>query len=149
MLIYQTLEAMSGEYNLVELDESAEEVSFSVKLKLTGYNSNADWPPAAYAGVYQGRNTNDSVQFFITKDRPTDNYVVAGYRVIEFGQQIKRVHLSSLELDRRANVHISFAHGLVTVALEGVEPVKIETDLDFVKPYISVSSGTAKFAIDT
>ncbi|MGI9284317.1 MAG: hypothetical protein ACR2P1_02925 [Pseudomonadales bacterium] len=146
---YESLEAESGEYNLIELAGSGDDVSFSVKFKLTNFSSNADWPPAAYVGFYQGRNTNDSVQFFIAKDRPTDSYVVAGYRVIEFGEEIRRVNLSTLELNHKANVHMSFVRGLFTVALEGVEPAIIETDLDSVKPYISVSSGAAKFAIDT
>lgn len=69
--------------------------------------------------------------------------------MIEFGEQISRVNLSSLEPNQSAKVSISFAHGLVKLELEGVEPVEIETNLDFVKPYISVSSGTAKFAIDS
>ncbi len=133
---------------MVELDESAEEMSFSVKFGLTGYDSDAQWPAAAYAGVYQGRNTNDSVQFFIAKDSPTDSHLIAGYRVIEFGQQVRRVNLSKLQLDQKAEVNISFVHGLVTVSMEGVEPAIIETDLDTVKPYISVSSGAARFAID-
>lgn len=145
---YETLQAESGEYNLIELDESAEEISFSVNLGLTRYDSDAEWPTAAYAGVYQGRNTNDSVQFFISKDRPSDSHLIAGYRVIEFGQQVRRVNLSKLQLDQKAQVNISFVRGLVTVSMQGVEPVTIETELDVVKPYISVSSGAASFSID-
>lgn len=144
---YETLQAEAGEYTLVELDESAEEISFSVNLGLTGYDSDAQWPAAAYVGVYQGRNTNDSVQFFVAKDRPSDSHLIAGYRVIEFGHQVRRVNLSKLQLDQKAQVNISFVHGIVTVSMQGVDPVIIETELDVVKPYISVSSGAASFAI--
>jgi len=34
-------------------------------------------------GFYQGQDRGNSVQFLIIRNRPTDQFLVAGYRVVE------------------------------------------------------------------
>ncbi len=144
---YKRLMADSGEYSLVELDDQATEVNFSVKFNLTDDYSNSDWRAAAYAGVFEGGNTDASVQFFIVKARVNNEKLVAGYRVIQQGQQVKRGYMKSLPAGQEVKVDISFVNSQVTISLQGVEPVIIETDLQSVSPYVSVSSGAAEYAL--
>lgn len=144
---YKQLQASSGEYSLIELDDQAAAVNFSVDLKLTHDYSSEDWPAAAYAGVYAGSNANAGVQFFITRARVNAGQLVAGYRIMQRGEQVKRVYVASLTAGQEARVDISFVNGQVTISLQGVEPVIIETDLKSVSPYVSVSSGAVEYAL--
>jgi hypothetical protein len=142
-----TLSAKPGEFNPKPLGTPSVRGVLSASLKLTKFAPSKGWPPAAYVGFFQGKNRDNSVQFLIIRNQETDPYVVAGYRVIENGKEVKVASLANLPLDGNAQATISIDNGLVTLNLAPQAPVTFRTSLTEVSPYVSVSSGTAEFSV--
>jgi hypothetical protein len=140
-----SLSAYPGEFNVKTLGPPSSQASLSVALRIVKFNNTKEWPAAAYAGFYQGQNRDNSVQFLIIRNKETDTNIVAGYRVIENGREVKVESIETFPLKSTAHVSLTFDSGLVTVKLAGSQPVNIRTSLSKVSPYVSVSSGTADF----
>lgn len=121
--------------------------SVSAAIKFTRFNESEAWPPAAYVGFYRGEDRNNSVQFVIMRNKKDDSFLVAGYRVVENGAEVKYAGLTNLPLDSRTSVTVSVDNGLVTVCIPPRVLVSFQTNLSEVSPYISVSSGAAEFSI--
>jgi len=139
------LSAPPGQYQAVDLGVPSETASIALKVSLTAFERDAQWPPAAYVGFYQGANRNKSVQFMITRNKQTDNYMVVGYRVIEEGQEAKIVSLENIALNKAVDISMSFSKGTVILSFNHGQPIEVHTNLTVVTPYASVSSGTANF----
>jgi len=139
------LSAPPGQYQASDLGTPSETATIALKMSITAFDKDAQWPPAAYVGFYQGTNRNKSVQFMIVRNKQTDNYMVAGYRVIEEGQQTKIVSLENIELKKPVDISMSFSKGTVTLSFNHGQPIEVHTNLTVVTPYASVSSGTAEF----
>jgi hypothetical protein len=141
------LSANPGEFNAKTIGTSSSRGEISALLQITKFNSAKAWPATAYIGFHEGKNRDNSVQFLIIRNHETDTYLVAGFRVIENGREVKVASLANLSLDAKPQVSISIESGLVTLKLSSVDPVTFRTHLNRVSPYISVSSGTAEFNI--
>ena len=142
-----TLSAKPGEFNPKPLGSPSLHGALSVSVQITSFNSSNGWPAAAYVGFFQGKNRDNSVQFLIIRNRETDPYVVAGYRIVESGKEVKVASLANLPLDEKAQVAISIDNGVVTLKFPPQAPVTFHTNLTEVSPYVSVSSGTAEFSV--
>lgn len=142
-----TLSANPGEFNPKSLGPASSHGSLSATFKLIKFNRSKAWPTAAYIGFYQGPNRDNSVQFLIIRNQETDNYVVAGYRVIEDGRQTKVESLTNLPLDTAAKVNLSFEKSVVTITLNNQHSRTFRVPMTEVTPYASVSSGTAEFNV--
>jgi hypothetical protein len=143
-----TLSADAGNFNVRTLGPVASTAVLSVSVRLTAFNgSEAAWPPAAYAGFYLGQDRSNSVQFLIIRNHPSDDYLVAGYRVVEGGREAKVESLSSLPLNASVNAKLKIENGVFTLKVADANAVNIRTSLAEVAPYVSVSSGSAEFAI--
>ncbi|CAJ0721062.1 hypothetical protein LMG6871_04486 [Ralstonia edaphis] len=141
------LSANSGEFNAKSLGSPAMQGTLPASFRITHFDSSGAWPAAAYVGFFQGPNRNESVQFFIVRNKVSDAHLVAGYRVIEAGKEVKVASVGTLLPTEMAHVTITIDHGLAKIFLPNREPVVLKTKLGDVSPYISVSSGTAEFEI--
>jgi hypothetical protein len=139
------LSAPQGRYQIFDLAKSSETARIFLKMSMTEFEKDAQWPPSAYVGFYQGENRDKSVQFMIVRYKETDNYMDARYRVFEDGKQIKIVTLEKVELNKPVNISMTFSKGTVTIRLNHGQPIEVHTNLTVVTPYASVSSGTAEF----
>lgn len=142
-----SLSAHPGEFNVKTLGPASSQSSLSVTLRLVEFKNSKEWPTAAYAGFYQGLDRDNSVQFVLIRNKATDTYIVAGYRVIENGQEVKVESITTLPIESTAKVSLGFKDGLTTIKLNGKEATSIRTSLTKVSPYVSVSSGTAEFNV--
>lgn len=141
------LSASPGYYNAKTLGPSAQTGKLTASVRLVSFNGTQGWPPAAYVGFFQGPNRDQSVQFLVIRNRDTDDYLVAGYRVIEGGKEAKVQSLANLPLGATANVSMSFKAGEVTLRLNDGAPTRISTSMAEAAPYVSVSSGSAQFNV--
>lgn len=144
------LEAKPGEFNAKTIGSASTRSKISVSLRIAKFASagSSSWPTAAYIGFHQGANRDNSVQILVIRNRETDNYVVAGYRIIEGGKEIKAVSVANFDLDAVVRIQASFDKGDVTLKLEEMPIVTFHTQLTSVAPYISVSSGAADFVVN-
>jgi hypothetical protein len=140
--------AHPGNFNVQTLGSASSTGTLSVSMRLVAFNGEEAWPPAAYAGFYQGADRSNSVQFLIIRNHESDQYLVVGYRVIEAGREIKFESLSNVPLDATVHANLKIDNGLFTLRLNDTSPITIRTPLAEVAPYVSVSSGTADFTID-
>jgi hypothetical protein len=143
-----SLSARPGYFNAKTLGPSAKKSTVSGSVRIVKFNGAKGWPPTAYLGFQQGPDRSQSVQFLILRNQDTDPYVIAGYRVIEGGKEMKVESLANLPLTSPTRVSLTFESGLVTLRLNERAPVLIRTNLLEAAPYVSVSSGTAEFNVD-
>lgn len=139
------LSAPPGQYQASDLGAPSEAATIALKFSLTAFDVDARWPPAAYVGFYQGKNRSESIQFMIVRNKQADSYMVAGYRLIENGQETKIVSLENIELNKSVDIFMSLSKGTVTLRLNHGRPIEIHTNLTVATPYASVSSETAEF----
>lgn len=142
-----TLSAKPGQVNPKPLGTPSPRAALSASLQITHFKPSKKWPPAAYVGFFQGNSRDNSVQFLVIRNRKKDRYVVAGYRIMEHGKEVKLVSLANLSIKGKAQLTMSIDHGLVTLKFPPQAPITFRTNLTEVSPYVSVSSGTAKFSI--
>jgi hypothetical protein len=142
-----SLSARSGEFNPKPLGSLSPRGTLSASIQITKFDPSKGWPSAAYVGFFQGKNRDNSVQFVIIRNRETDPYVVAGYRIIEGGQEVKVATLGNPSLDAKAHVDMSIDSGQVTLKFPSRAPIMFRTKLGDVSPYASVSSGAAVFSV--
>jgi len=112
------------------------------------FNGADEWPPAAYVGFQQGSDRKESVQLVVIRNKDTDSYLVAGYRVIEGGKEAKVESLANLALQSWVTFSLSFDKGVVTLVVNDRSPVTIRARFIEAAPYVSVSSGTAEFNVE-
>lgn len=143
-----SISAEPGTFNAKTLGTPSAQAMVSASFRLTAFDGARGWPPAAYVGFHQGPDRNNSFQFLIIRNTETDSYVVAGYRVMEDGCEVKQASLENLPLGAASKVRLSFANGNVRLVMDGGSPVSIRTRMTEVSPYVSVSSGSAEFIIE-
>jgi len=143
-----TLSAPAGEFRVKTIGPSSAVAHVSVALTLVELDGTNAWPPAAYVGFYQGPDRKESIQFLIIRNKEADNYLVAGYRLIEHGKETEAHSLHSFPLDAVVLVRLGFDGGIVYLWLDGTDPIRLTTPFKKVAPYVSVSSGTARFKVD-
>jgi hypothetical protein len=144
---HATLSAPPGHYDAIDLDSVSDNLEIEAKMSLTSFDRSEDWPPAAYVGFYDEDDRNNKFQFLIIRNNSTDNYIVAGYRLIEEGKEVKVASISNFSLNEIVEPTLNFKNGKVKLSVSGHAPVVIVTKLNKVIPYISVSSGEAKFEV--
>ena len=144
---YATLSAQPGHYEAVDLGEASQQVEVVAKIKITSFDRSAEWPPAAYVGFYDQNDRNNKFQFLIIRNKAADNHVIAGYRVIEGGKEVSVGSISYYALDEVVENTLKYSNGRVVICLSGHKPVELNTKLQTVVPYISVSSGEASFEV--
>ncbi len=141
--------SMQGMYDGENIGERSEKSAFNIEFEITKYTEAIDWPSAAYTGFYEGEFGDNSFQFFVIRNSPAEKYVVAGYRVIADGKEIEQVTLKQLGLTERISLKLSIENGTVSIEIEGIEPIQVQTKLKKVMPYISTSSSDAVFSVST
>ena len=141
------ISAKLGEYKTKAIGEFSKKQKVSAIIKIVKFNSNDSWPPAAYAGFYQGRNRDYSIQFLMIRNKKEDKYLVAGYRIITNGKEEKVASIKNIDIGAKVKIDMSIINGVVTLSLDDSKPIEIQTRLKDVKPYIAVSSSNASFVI--
>lgn len=144
---FATLSAPSGHFEAVDVGEASQKIVIDAKVKITSFDRSAEWPPAAYVGFYDKNDPNNKFQFLIIRNKGADNHVIAGYRVIEEGKEVSVAPISYYALDETVEHTLKYSSGKVVICLSGHKLVEIATNLHTVVPYISVSSGEAKFEV--
>lgn len=137
--------AKAGEVLANAIGDSAETAKISTSFRLTDFDSSPAWPPAAYVGFFQGPNRNESFQFLIIRNGGNAPWLTVGYRVIEDGKEKTVSSLANIPLDASAPVDLSFNKGSVIVNYSNHPVFRVKTRLTKVTPYVSVSSGSARF----
>ena len=141
-----TLSAPDGKFLPVDLGPAASMISMDVQVFLTSFSSGNPWRSAAYVGLYQAPDRDNSFQIVIVRNAPSDNFLLVGYRIIEMGRETTRVAtLESVPTNKPVDISLFFSKGKVTLSVNGGQPVQVDTKLSEVIPYASVSSGTAQF----
>lgn len=139
------LDAPAGEYRRSDFGEPGEHIKYGLRIKMEGYALGTKWPPGAYTGFYDGVDMNNSVQFLILK-HPDKDLMVAAYRVLKDGEEVRYQKLESVPADEEVFVKIGKAGNKIYIFMDDARPITIKTDLQKVTPYISVSSGKALFS---
>jgi len=139
------LEAHAGEYQAENIGSEARNIRINASFGLEKFYYGSKYTPAAYVGLHQGEDRTNSFQFIITNNGEKDKRLIAGYRVIENGEEVKYESLEYVEMNERVKIKIEFNDGLVEFYLNNGSCIKVKTNLEKVRPYISVSSGAAKF----
>lgn len=139
------LTAKPGEFLASPIGDPADTVTISTSLSLTAFDGSTEWPAAAYVGFFQGPNRDESIQFLIIRNGKNTPYLTVGYRVIEDGKEKLVASLANIPLGSSAPVYLYFNKGDVEVKYGNETPFTVKTRLTQATPYVSVSSGTAKF----
>jgi hypothetical protein len=143
-----TLSAESGEFNASTLGAAASSTAIAGSFRIVSFSGTRAWPPAAYMGVHQGPNRNNSVQVLAIRNREADDVLVLGYRLVVDGKEAKVASLESVPLAATVRVSVVFKDGVAVIRVNGGKPVELQTPFREVAPYVSVSSGRAEFVID-
>ena len=141
------LTAPPGHYEFHEFGEKAARYTVSAKIKIIEFDPSDEWPPAAYFGFYDAEDRTNSVHFLLIKMDDAGKYAIAGYRVIESGEEAKSRSVVDIDIDKEANVTMKFDNGIATLKINCKDPIRIPTKLKTVVPAVSVSSGKAYFNI--
>ena len=139
------LDAPAGHYRGVDIGESGKDSKFGIRIKMQSFALGTKWPPGAYVGFYEGVDRKNSVQFMLLK-HPEEDILLAAYRQLEDGEEIKYKRISNIGSDEEVFVKIGITENTVYILLEGASPVSVKTTLANATPYISVSSGSAMFS---
>lgn len=143
-----TVAANPGEFNAKTLRAPAESATISGSFKFVAFNGSKAWPAAAYVGVHQGPNRNNSVQVLAIRNRELDEYLVVGYRVVIDGKEVTVQSVANVPISSTVRVAITFKKGVAAISVNGRSPVNVNAPFGSVSPYVSVSSGKAEFQID-
>jgi len=141
------LKAYAGEYQDMHLglDGNVANVNASFRFKEFYYGSK--YTPAAYVAIHEGEDKNNSFQFLVTNNGEKDKRLIAGYRIIENGEEVKIESLQYVEKSDDIKVKIEFNNGVVKLCLNDGKIETVNTKLKNVKSYISVSSSSAEFLL--
>jgi len=142
------LSAAAGHFNPKTLSGPSDAVAVAGTLRLLAFDGTSAWPTAAYMGVYEGPNRNNSVQILAIRNRMSDDYLVVGYRLVVDGKEVKVASLQNVPLSSEVRVSVQFKKGAVSMRVNGRPPIELRTPFNSVAPYVSVSSGEAEFSID-
>lgn len=142
------MSAKTGKFDARTLSAPAAAVSFTGTAKLLAFASSPQWPAASYIGIHEGADRNNSVQVLAIRNRPTDDYLVVGYRVVADGKELQVKSITSIPLNAAWNVRIRFVNGVAHLQVNEERAVEVRTPFKRVSPYVSVSSGEAEFTID-
>jgi hypothetical protein len=142
-----TLRAEAGRFNASTLRPASTSVSLTGSMHLRAFAGTDSWPTAAYIGVQQGPNRNDSVQVVTIRNRQSDDYLVVGYRLVIGGKEVTVKAIENVAIEARVQVEMSFSKGVATIRVDNKPPIEVHTPFREVAPYVSVSSGEAEFAI--
>lgn len=143
-----TLAANPGEFNPKTLRAPAESAAVNGTFKFLAFTGSKAWPAAAYIGVHQGPNRNNSVQVLAIRNREADDYLVVGYRLVIDGKEVTVQSIENVPISSTVRVAITFKKGVATISVNGRPPVAVNAPFALVSPYASVSSGKAEFQID-
>ena len=143
-----TLAANPGEFNPKTLRAPAESVAVTGTFKFLAFTGSKAWPAAAYIGVHQGQNRDNSVQVLAIRNREVDDYLVVGYRLVIDGKEVTVQSIENVPTSSTVRVSITFKKGVATIGVNGRPPINVNAPLALVSPYASVSSGKAEFQID-
>ena len=138
------LDAPAGEYRRADMGEPGEINKFAVRIKMEDFALGTKWPPGAYVGFYEGTDLKNSVQFLLLK-HPEKDLMLAGYRVLKDGNEVRYKSIREVSLDEEVLVKVGITDNKIFIVMEGASPITIKTDLQKVTTYISVSSGKALF----
>ncbi|WMS88763.1 hypothetical protein [Pleionea litopenaei] len=86
-----TLKADSGmyEYQFIGNIENGVDVT----LGLDEFNVNEVWPASAYVGIMQNNDMNNSFQFLVIQNKPSEKFIIGGYRLVKDGEEIFRTSI--------------------------------------------------------
>ena len=143
-----TLKAEPGQFNANVLGTPVTSVALNGTLRIVAFNGTKAWPSAAYIGVQQGPNRNNSVQVLAIRNRETDDYLVVGYRLVVDGKEAKVASIENVAVAATVRVTIVFKNGVATISVNDGGPTEVHTPFREVAPYVSVSSGEAEFTIN-
>jgi hypothetical protein len=143
-----TLAAKPGQFQARTLAAPSSKMTFSGTAKLLATASSPQWPAAVYIGIQEGPNRNNSVQVLAIRNRPTDDYLVVGYRLVVGGKEVKVHSIADVPLNSVLKVRIDFTEGLTMLHVNDARAIELATPFKQVAPYVSVSSGEAEFGVD-
>lgn len=143
-----TLRAKPGQFDATSTGPASTAASIRGEFRIVEFDTSAKWPPAAYMGLHQGTNRNDSVHVLAVRNRPSDDYLVVGFRHIADGKEVEVRSIQNVPLGSAVRVHMEISEGIATIRVNGTPAIKVVTALKAVAPYVSVSSGAAEFEVD-
>jgi len=142
------MHAKPGEFDASTLGPPSSATSVRGTLRIVEFDPSAKWPTAAHIGLHQGPNRNDSVQVLAIRNRPSDDYLVVGFRHIAGGKEVEVRTIQNVGVGTVVRVHIEFRNGVAKVRANDASTFEVSTALRAVAPYVSVSSGRAEFEVD-
>ena len=143
-----TLSAKAGQFQSVVSQNAASRGEVDATIRMKSIKAGHRWAPGAFLGFQEGAGQYplNSIQFFLVRNKPTDQFLLAGYRTIKNGSIIEHVSLSkSTSLTSSITFHVHFNKGTFIVSVDGSAPTTITTGLNKVNSYFSANSCTAEF----
>jgi hypothetical protein len=142
------MRAKPGEFDASSFGPPRTEATVKGTLRIVEFDPSSKWPTAAYIGLHQGPNRNESVQVLAIRNHPADDYMVVGFRHIAGGKEVEVRSLQNVPLGSVVRVQIAFRDGVAKVRANDAPAFEVSTALRAVVPYVSVSSGRAEFEVD-
>ena len=136
-----------GHFQAKTLGQAHVKQQFEATFQLTEFRGTSAWPAGAYIGFHEGVNRDNSFQFLLVRNNPSDAQLALGYRVVKDGKEQSAKFIKWVPLDAKVRVMLSINRGLVSMRIGDAPPIQIPTSLNQVAPYTSVSSGTANFDV--
>ena len=140
-----SLEAEPGKFNAKPMGAASATLGFSESMRLNTFAGTSAWPAAAYIGVHEGADRNNSVHVLAIRNHEADDYLVVGYRLVVGGKEVKVAALENVPISATVAVSLSFKAGTATIRVNEGNPIAVLTPFHVVTPYVSVSSGKAQF----
>lgn len=141
------LSAEPGSFNGQPIKGHASSNQIKGSILIRSFKPEPSWPPAAYMGMYQGQDRNNSIQAVVIRNKPSDKFLVVGYRLVVEGKEAKIASITNVGLHEPIKVNMSFTGGVATLQINQSKPVVVHTPFSNVGTYVSVSSAEAVFEI--
>ncbi|MEN3158696.1 hypothetical protein ABC502_09965 [Alkalimonas sp. NCh-2] len=141
------LSVSDGEYQALTWSDYYEAGKESFTLELLDLKQGSVWAPGAACGLESDSNDLDGIQVYLFHEMKESSTLKLIVRHIKDGQPKSESLLKNgIELDSRISFDVTWHSGIVDITFDDTTE-KIDTDFRNLKPFCSVSSGTAKFVI--
>ena len=139
------LTAPGGYFDQFELQKPTAMQNISLSIELVEFNHGTQWPPSANFGFVEDNDPEIyNVQITLIKNKEDDDYLVAGYRIIEDGTEVKSEAILNLKTDEYLRIKARIKNGVIYASLNN-KSIKIHTPLHEPEPYVSAVSAKAIF----
>ncbi|MEM8845005.1 MAG: hypothetical protein AAGB35_08180 [Pseudomonadota bacterium] len=139
-----TLNASTSDQKIRVLGEETDKFSTNAKIQIVFGEINVNAPTSAYLGIFDARDTSNTIVFYLTKNRQEQVYN-AGYKIFENTEKVFQKELAAIPLDSSPELFFKYDQGVVTINIDKRGDIKVHSDFGKIIPYVSAVSGQVRF----